>query len=439
MFNPLQPAFKVRIFTGKRGDIEPLKGTGVSSGGDYVDIEMCVSYPVTYEESVDLLTHLNFTVDKYADVLLGYFCIGQAVILYGEYYRGNQDTLRKVFSGTVTRVRTKFEDSGHVSFSVECMGYVFTKMGKDKKNFVYPDSKSTRAFAQKDSMSVKDIVEGIAKDNNVQVGGINLSTGARKVDFNKISIRYQKDMSDWQFLAQLAKDFGCTMWIERENDIEKLYFMSWSKALEKQGNISFLYPLNGRVEDIKESEMQRFDDHRFDRPRIIRDVSVEEDMPSADSIMRSSVYFDKETGQQKEVISRIEEGPNGRREIVFYDLNEAKVRYIHEHDPKIADEITRNSPASFEWGTPDNPRNASYYYTEIRRYEEHEAVFDRAYRGITVTAKTNQDLDIRTGRTYKIRGLISYSTNKLIRPFFLRGLKHVWDADGTWTELDFIL
>lgn len=448
MFRPLQPSFKIRVFDGKRVDLETLKSINVSSGGNYLDIEACVAYPVTYEESADLLTHMNFTVDKHAEVLLYYFFIGQSVILYGGHYADNQSAMRHVFSGTVTRIRTKFTDEGRVSFSVECLNYGFTRMGKDMKNFVYPDKKSSRTFAQKDTMSVKDIIEGIAKDNNIQIGGIDLSTNARKVNFDKISVRYQKNMSDWKFLTQLAQDFGCNVWISTEDGVDKLYFMSYEKAFKKQSDISFLYPLQGvigdskgsirQIKDVKDSEMQKFSDPAYNRPRLLRDVNVDEDISAAYSVSRSAVYFDKETGEYKESISKIEEDKDGNRTVTFYELDESRVKYIHETHPDIADEIRESGPTSLPWGTPDNPRNASYYYKAVRYYEEHQAVFDKAFFGITVTAKTNQDLDIHSQRTYKIRGILSYHSKDLLSSFFLRGLKHIWDADGTWTELDFI-
>lgn len=438
MFRPLQPAFKIRVFDGKRVSLETLKGTNVSAGDNYLDIEACVAFPVTYEESADLLTHLNFTVDKHAEVLLYYFFIGQSIILYGGYYADNQSTMRHVFSGTVTRIRTRFSDEGKVSFTVECMNYGFTRMGKDVKNFVYPDKKSSRSFAQKETMSVKDIIEGIAKDNNLQVGAIDLSTDARKVNFDKISVRYQKNMTDWRFLTQLAQDFGCSVWIATEDGIDKLYFMSHEKAFKKQSEISFLYPLNGVIKDVQDSEMQKFEDPAYNRPRILREVSVDEDISAAYSVSRSAMYFDKETGEYKESISKIEEDKDGNRTITFYELDESRVQYVHENLPEVADEIRDSEPASLPWGTPDNPRNASYYYVAVRHYEEHQAVFDKAFFGITANARCNQDLDIHSQRTYKIRGLLSYHSKDLTTSFFLRSLRHIWDVDGNWTELEFI-
>lgn len=439
MLRPLQPQFKIRVFTGKPNP-DTLKGK-VAYGNDYIDIESCCAYPITYEESADLLTHLNFTVDKYADVLLYYFHIGQSIALKGGYYADNESGMRHVFSGTVTRIRTHFADSGRVSFSVECMNYGFTKLGKDYKNFVYPDKGSTRKGADKDSMSVSDIIKCIAEDNNFEIGEINMQSGAKAVNFDKINVRYQKNMTDWQFLTKLAQDFGCSVWISTEDGVDKLYFVSHEKATQKQSrDISFLYPLNGVVDKVESSEMQTFGESAYNRPRILRELTVEEDIAQAYSISRSAMYYDKETGEYKEAISKIEEDDKGNRSITFYELDEQRVEQVNKEHPDIADSIRANGPSALPWGTPDNPRNASYYYKAIRYYENHDeqAVFDKAFYGITVTAKCNQDLNIHSQRTYKIRGILSYHSKNLKSSYFLRGLKHIWDADGNWTELDFI-
>lgn len=440
MNRPLQPQFKIRIYCDKSA--EDLRGTGLSKSTDgYVDIERCVAAGVVYEETADLLTHLNFTVDKNAHILLYYFHIGQSIILYGDSYTDNGREMQHIFSGTVTRIRTKFENSGRITFSVECMHYGFTKMGKNYKNCVYPDKNSDRKFAQKETMSVKDVIEGIAKDNDFEIGTIDLSTDAKKVSYDKVNIRYQRDQTDWQFLTSLALDLGCTVWISQEDGKSKLNFVSHEKAFRKQASdINFLFPLNGVVKDIREAEMIRTSEPGYDRPRLLRDVSVDEDISAAYAVSRSATYFDKNTGEYCEAIAHIETDDKGNRTTVFYELDEQRVEQIHRENPQLADEIRNNGPSKFPWGDPKNPdpRTASYYYKAVRRYEEHQAVFDKAFFGITVTAKCNMDLAIRSQRTYKIRGILSYHSKDLESSFFLRGLKHIWDSDGCWTELDFI-
>lgn len=445
MDRPIQPSFKIRVFNGKRVHLDTLKGSNVvtSSDRNYIDIERCVTLPVTYEEQASLISTLNFEVDKNADLLLYYFYIGQSVIFYGGHYADNQSGMKHVFSGTVTRIKTKFTDNGKVSFSVECMNYGFTKMGKDFKNYVYPDKKSKRKFAQKDNLSVFQIISGIAKENNIELGDIDLSSGAKRINYNKISVSYQKNESDWKYLNKLAQDLGCNCWISNEDGVDKLNFCSNEKAFRKQSkDISFLFPLittDKRMDgSIKSSEWQKQNDSAYNRPRLLKDVTVDEDISQAYAVSRSAVYFDKDTGEYKEAIARIETDKDGNNTMTFYELDEERVAYINRTNPELADKIRSGSPTSLIWGTPDNPECASYYYKVTKIYDEQVAVFDKAFFGITVTAKCNQDLNIRSQRTYRIRGILSYHSKSLDTSFFLRGLKHIWDSDGSWTELDFI-
>lgn len=447
MDRPLQPHFKIRVFNG-RVNADVLKGSNVvvSSDKNCIDIEPCVTYPVEYEEQSDLLNTLKFTVDKNADLLLYYFYIGQSVVFYGGHYSDNHSALKHVFSGTVTRLKTHFDNNGRVSFTVECMNYGYTKLGKDFKNFVYPDSGSSRKFATSDNLTLEQLIRGIAEENGFTVGEIELSSEAKSVNFDKTHISYQKNESDWQFLTKLAQDFGCSVWISSENGEEKLNFVSHEKAFKKQGDIGFVYPLynvymldtSGEGGSIKSNEWQESTESAYNRPRILRDVTVDEDISQAYAVSRSAMYFDKETGEYVEAVSRIETDKDGRQSITFYELDEARVEYVHRNMPDIADKIRNGSPTSLPWGTPDNPECASYYYKAIKVYDEQTAVFDKAFFGITVNARCNQDLDIHSQRTYMVRGILSYHSKDLNTSFFLRGLRHIWDVDGNWTELDFI-
>lgn len=453
MYRPLQPQFKIRVFNGKRVDVDTRKKiTAITSrdSDDYVDIEQFVAYPVTYEEQATLLNTISFTVDKHTDVLLYYFFIGQSVTLYGGYYSDNSSSMKHVFSGTVTRIRTKFSDNGRVSFTVECMNYGFTKIGKDFKNFVYPDKRSPRSFAQKDILTVEDIIKGIAEANNMDIGKIELSSEVKAIRFDKKNILYQKGESDWKFLTELAQDYGCTVWMSSdEKGNEKLYFMSKEKAFREQSkDIAFLYPLyaflysnNNTGEDylIKDTEIQKFEDSSYNRPRLLKSVTVDEDISMANAVSRSAVYFDKETGEYMETVSEITTDKNGDSKMVRYELDEGRVAWVRKNRPDVAKKIMSGVPTGMQWGDdPTNPEFASFYYKVKEIYDEKTAVFDKAFFGVTLTAKCNQDLNIRSQRTYKIRGILSYRSKDLETSFFLRGLKHIWDTDGNWTELDFI-
>ena len=179
MSRPLQPQFKVRVY--KPGVRPGSSDTIGSKGGSFrtddsysfMDVEECVAWGVTYEEEASLLNTLSFTIDKHADILLHKFRMGQWVVFYGGSYNENGGDMRKVFSGTVTRIRTRFPNNGRVEFTVECMSYGFTQMGKDNINFVYPDKNSPRPFAfGKSTISLRDLVIGIATESGMVVGDI---------------------------------------------------------------------------------------------------------------------------------------------------------------------------------------------------------------------------------------------------------------------------
>ena len=161
------------------------------------------------------------------------------------------------------------------------------------------------------------------------------------------------------------------------------------------------------------------------------------------AVSRSAMYYDKETGEYKEAISEITED-EGRRVIVFYELDEAKVEYIHRTDPELADQIRSSGATSLPWSSgvkdikDEKPEYSRYYYKAVKIVDENQAVFDKSFFGITVSATCNQDLDIRSQRSYNIRGLVRYTSSDKTGRYFLRGLKHIWDADGPVTELDFI-
>lgn len=271
------------------------------------------------------------------------------------------------------------------------------------------------------------------------IGRIELSPEAKAIQFTEEFSEVQKDETDWVFLGRLAQDVGANLWMSFENGEEKLNFVSMGLNFRKGSDIAFVYPLEGHVDEVRENEFIDNPEEEYRRPRLLTDVTVDEDISAAYAVQRTATYFDRETGEYQEAVSRIEE-KDGRVYAVFYQFDESKVEEVSRVDPELAREIRMNSPTGMEWGVPgdNNPRHANYYYKEIRRYNDTQMVFDKAFFGITVSAKCNQDLDIRSQRTYKIRGILSYHSLDLETAFFLRGLKHIWDSDGCWTELDFI-
>lgn len=466
MQQPLQPQFKIRVYpTGSypgTGDTFSKKGNRYDAAtfDTFMDIETCVSYGVTYSEEASMINRLSFTVDKHADILLQRFYIGMWVVLYGGYYSQDGSGVRKIFSGTITRINASFPDNGAIKFSVECLGYGFNQMGKDTfKNYVYPDKNSERSFVKgKSSISLANLVRGIAETNNLLVGEISLPKESSTVEFTERKPRYQKNMSDWAFLLHLATSYGCSLWTENRDGKEYIYFVDINKAANTiNDQISFVYPLKSEripnaakaspvdrsVTSLLGSEIQSFPDSTWNRPRILRDVTVTEDIAQATAVVRTSVNIDMSTGDAKETISEIR-NEDGKQVIYQYELDEARVEYIHRTNPELADRIRSQGATSMEWRSNSSakeetdPRYAAYYYKQTKIVDAEVAVFDRAFFGIEIEATCNMDLDIRSQRSYSIRGISRYNSSNNTGRYFLRGLKHVWDSDGTHTELSFI-
>ena len=339
-------------------------------------------------------------------------------------------------------------DNGKIRFRVECMGYSFNQMGKDTfNNFTYPDPNSKRPFAKgRTTITLEHLIRGIVEECGMVVGEISLPSSKAGETFTSTHIRYQKNLSDWKFLLSLAKSYGCTIWTEVRDGTEYFYFVDINRAANTiNDEISFVYPLQGdklKIESINASETQRFSDTRWNRPRIMRGVSVTEDIDQANAVVRSSYDVDLETGDVKMQVSEIGE-ENGRKVIYMYELDEAKFEYINRTDPELAEKIRNSGVTDMKWssGVPieqESPEYARYYYKQTKIVDAETAVFDRAFFGITVEATVNQDLDIRSQRSYPIRGILRYDTTNHTDRYFLRALRHVWDSSGTSTELEFI-
>lgn len=451
-YRPTQNQYKLRVFTPgtKPASDENFISRGgrklLDEGGDYIDVEKFVGGDVVYEEQASLLNTLTFTIDKDADVLIQRMIWGQWVVLYGGFYTDEGYSLRKVFSGTIVRIRTELPNNGRAKFTVTAYSYGYTQMGKEPKYFAYPDPDSNRNFLKgKKSISLKQLIEGVAKEDGMQIGEIVLPKSVASKKFTIDSVEHQKGVTDWAFLNKLAKTHGCNIWTQFEEGAERLYFVDTEKSTRSYNEtISFLYPLQGNygVKQVLPEEMYSQSIAEYDRPRLIWDVTIDEDISMAASVSRSAMYFDKETGEYTEAIAEISE-QDGVRVIRFYELDEARVQHIHDTDPETADRIRDAGPTSMPWTSgaknpeDESPNFARYYYRVKEVYDEEMAVFDRAFMGITINATCAQDLRIRSQRVYDVRGILRYTSRSSEGKYYLSGLKHIWGNSGPITELEF--
>lgn len=444
MVRPLQPEFRIKVYGGKHLTPEEVAKTHAVKENKALDITKCVGYPVEYSEEISMINRLTFTVVRNADILLYYFYLGQNITLDGNYYSEDGSALRRVFSGSVTRIRTNFADNGIVTFTIEALAYGFQKLGKDPKTRSFPDEDGVTKF-NKEEVTVTDVIKKIAEEAGMELGDIdmhpdNSDSVVNDKPFSSTNMSIQHNESDYQYLSRLARQFGCTMWTSEEDGVQKINVVHKTKAMKKQtSGIRFLYPLYGRVTEATDSEMIRHSGYsQWDRPRILRNLTVEENIADATSISRSAVYIDPETGDSKEATAKIVHNADGSNSMELYELDEARVKHVNDTMPEVAKYIRDNPPSRMPWGDGTSPYDAAYYYKRTKIVDETVAVYDGAYFGTTITAKTQMDLRIRSQRAYPIRGIVSYHSKSLLSNFMLRGLKHIWDVDGCWTELDFI-
>lgn len=451
-YRPTQNQFKLRVYT--PGSKPSSDGNFISRGdkklldesGEYIDVEKFVGGDVVYEEEASLLNTLTFTIDKDADVLIQRMIWGQWVVLYGGFYTDEGYSMRKVFSGTIVRIRTELPNNGRAKFTVTAYSYGYTQMGKEPRYFVYPDPDSDRNFLRgRRTISLKQLIEGIAREDGMEIGEIVLPKAVANKQFTLDDVEHQKGTTDWAFMSNLAKTHGCSVWTQNDEGVEKLYFIDTEKSTRSYNEeISFLYPLQGNygVKQVLPKEMYSRAIEEHDRPRLIWDVVIDEDISMAASVSRSAMYYDKTTGEYTEAISEISE-QDGVRVIKFYELDETRVQHIHETDPELADRIRNSGPSSMAWSsgakTPEeeSPNFARYYYRVKEVYDEEMAVFDRAFMGITLSATCAQDLRIRSQRVYDVRGILRYTSRSSEGKYYLMGVRHIWGQGGPTTELEF--
>lgn len=463
--NGSQPQFKISLYL-KEGT--PMLVDGVYKASkhtrsDWMDIEQYVNYPVTYSEEQSLLNTLEFTIDKATYILTTRMRIGQAVVMWGYYYSplghraGGSDTseMRLIFRGTITRMRTNISDSGLCSCRVEAMQYGLIRGGLQKHYTVYPNKDDLRSYLSgRTRLRVTDMIRGLINDCGLQVGEIRLPAKVAGDVLDSKHQEFQKGQSDWEFLCDLAKKYDCFCYTQLVNGTEKVFFTDKSQRVAQiNDDIEFRMPsiMDGsglmgsgtlyRNGKIRDNEIQKFTDKSWNRVRLLRDISIDEDIDSAYAVSRSACWIDPTTGKSKEGVSVTKNG-----NIIFYALDESRVTFIRQTQPELAKQILYNGPANLKWKSDPSsdapetdPHYAAYYYTQKMILDEHNAVYDSAFRGITISASCNMDLNIRSQRSYRINGIFKWSSGGEPKAtYFLRSLKHVWDSNGLRTELDFI-
>lgn len=481
MYRPLQPEFKIIVY---RPGISPVEGSFIPrgknatiGGNNSADITESVGWGVTYEERQDLINTLNFTVVKNVETwITNILKIGNWIELYGGYYTDEIQELQKIFVGSITRLRTNFSSSGVISLDVECISSFYTTMNKEQYiSYSYPMSSSKGyiniedeeslkpMFAHprpslrgKDTLTIEDIVRAIVKDNGVELREFKIPLEAKKVTFTPISFVQQRNVTDWQFLRKLGAKYGFFLHQTIENNKEVVYILnSYVKSKQmadilKSDNLGFLYQartfndFNPDTSTPKEREIIKTKQSEWDRVRLLRDVTVTEDVTSAHAITRTVEYFDDKTGKLETATADRWQNEQGEWVTRLWEYDDKIVQDVIDSGHPVADTVKFRDSDNLAWipntkpGTKFTHYDANYYYKERIITDEKTSVYDQAYLGIEINATCNMDLNIKAQKVYPIRGIFRYSSaGKTEDEYMLWGLKHIWGADGAITELEF--
>lgn len=491
MYRPLQPEFKIITYLPKKvpieGDFIPRGKNAIDRGTGGDDITQSVGWGVTYEERKDLINTLNFTVVKNVETLItGHLKIGNWVVLYGGFYTDEEKEMKKVFIGNITRLRTNFTTGGVISVDVECVSGFYQKMNKEiYSSYSYPmRGSSTKYFVNiedeeeeknmdgeklnpiyanprpslrdKDILTIEDIVRAIASENKVELREFKIPLQAKNVTFTPKNFIQQRNLTDWEFLRKLGAKYGFFIHQTIENNKEVLYVLnSYVKTQQMTDildvkDIGFLYQsrsfndFNPDTSVPKDIEIQKFDKPEWNRIRTLRDVTVTEDVVSAFSTRFVIEYFDDKTGKHEQTTADRWQNEQGEWVTRVYEYDDKIVQRLVDSNHPIAETISLRGCDHLNWkddappGTTFTEYDLNYYYKEKFITDSKTSVYDQAYLGIDITATCNMDLNIKSQKVYPIRGIFRYSSaNTVEDKYMLMGLKHIWNADGAITELEF--
>lgn len=166
--------------------------------------------------------------------------IGHTVEVLAGYLRGPKAIM---FRGRITEVGVSFSSSGSPIVSISAMSYSYLMSTVSRKE-TYPvvkslgtptkDSKGVisrvsnksddRSWAQRStgsSITLDEIIKGIVSSyEGITVGQIKVPN----ISFNGLTRElHQEDISDWNFLQELAYEFNCNLYLEPETS--RFYFV----------------------------------------------------------------------------------------------------------------------------------------------------------------------------------------------------------------------
>lgn len=419
---PFQPKFKVMV-----------------AGSDVTD-EIMGDISVTYELEKPIVCNLRFALDSVVTSV----AFGVSVRVWAGYerevvYSGPNiiDTANEfglIFSGEVKQKGLDATPEGLVFITLTAYDMSYARSGFSKHIYRYPgkNSDAARQWADKPSLTTKDIVENIigsmGKTASVDLGDIENKT------WSSTAPLVQGDMSDMAFLMEVAKRSGCYAWTEYtpsdnpDSYQEVIHFKS-KKSVVQKTDVTFVY----LKRYVQSPAMYDFEGQDFKPNRLyLINASMEVDPLVLGIPLTQVTDFNLLTGKNEERFVTYEESENA---IVYYKLDDKKVDdLMRTEEGRLKAERLKNFGAfSIPWA------EAKEFFTREEIKSDIIDQIDAPVYGISLSATSMGSIAIRPFRSYEILGVpaLHASLQRKRFSFFLRSMTHNISTQGFTTNLEF--
>jgi hypothetical protein len=407
-----------------------------------VDVTEDVSGDISFESSPDVVSSLNFMLSGGSYLSKGYpskFSSKNIVKLQDSViFEGgsgfNGTNYAPIFRGFVKYVRPRYDDSGSVKVSVECVDYSYMS-ALSRNYFVYPSSNSKRSWANSSSLLLSDVVRNLAKDMNIPIATTSEGEDIRLLVDSKFSLTApltQKNESDWQVLRKLAKFNNCSVWVDSDGNNSFLHFVdkSFLRDSKNGSEISFLYPAREDkgflIKDLSENQ------------HIISNVTVDHDFANMSEVSRKVTIFDYKKGEEVTVFeAKITENGKEISRYYTFEIDEEKVRSLSQEKRRELEDIAGSIAGGEANGFSINDI-APYFIPAKFIDERRNFLVDKPYFGITINFTVDGNVRIVPRKNYMIYGLGRYGSETIKDSFYCRTVRHTWGTSGFLTECEFI-
>lgn len=407
---PLQSAYRVFVST-------PVKEASVDLT-DYVEGIPSIDID---ENRLAVLTFMLKDPEKH----LSYLKVGYHISFYGGTIDSETFAERlqganfsNVFKGSVRHIFVRPSPStGKLSLEINAIDLVWSRTSYTNRFFAYPSKKCPRKFADKNVMSLEEIVVGICDDLKIDLE-IDLHENPSYVD---VAPAVQHNISDWAFLRKLANDNSCYLWTDPFTGT--LYFVDKAKTINKSDRLEFVYLAregNNFVQGEYLPDSDLVSEGTLLKPNQIPllNISIEENPQMAGLHISRVTDYNEDTGESEERLTSYDETLN---EIIYWELNQPLIDSMNKTDEGRA-ELDR----IFKMGAFDIPREVFMkYYIAVPISKKGIKAIDRPFLGININATIPGNLNVLPFQSYAIHGISRYSSfSQKTGKYYLKGLTY---------------